>query len=229
MSVLIIGEIGVNHGGNYYTAFDMIGDAKHVGVDVVKFQMYDAAKLAKDSATYEMLCRLSLPRAAHKELAQECKRQNIGYACTGFDADSLDWLLDNTDMDFVKIPSGQAGNLDLLKMAEISGKMVIQSIKEDTSLFKFNGENWKYLWVVPEYPTPPEHAQLREVSSYDGISDHSGEIFVPLAAVALGAKIVECHFTMDKDLEGPDHKASLTPTQFTDLVRGIRIIEKAMA
>ena len=234
MSVLIIGEIGVNHNGDEATAYKLIDAAVDAGADVCKFQKF------KPVGTREPYAWLCLPDEAYPRLSDYCKSKGVGFACTAFEADDLEWLLKNTEMAFVKISSGEWGNKMLLHTAlhtALYSKLpVIQSLTElslkslPTLEDCLLGAQWSHLWVVAEYPTPPEHAKIKQVSAwYDGLSDHSGDIFMPLAAVALGAQIIECHITLDKEQPGPDHKASLEPHQFKEMVRGIRAIEKALA
>lgn len=231
MSVLIIAEIGVNHQGSENHAYKLIDYAVESGADCVKFQLFKPELLTDDAGRRRMLEGLLLRRDAYVRLYEYCKGKGIGFACTAFDVDSLEYLLRNTQMRFIKISSGQENNGKLLEFAEeyaaIENMEVIQSIKPD-AVFEFR-QCWKYLHVIPEYPTPPRRAQLWRLKHYSGLSDHSGDIFMPLAAVALGAKIIECHITLDKNQEGPDHKASLTPDQFKVMVRGIRAIEEGLA
>lgn len=229
--VMIIAEIGINHGGDEATAYKLIDAAVDAKADVVKFQLF------KVEGARKHLAHLCLPLEAYIRLNDYCKSKGIGFACTAFDAESLEWLLANTSMEFVKISSGEWRNSDLLEKASGSGLPVIQSIKEDSYCMGYAvSKTWSLLWVVPEYPTPPEHAGLKALfpddggfNYYSGLSDHSGEIFAPLAAVALGAEIIECHLTLDKSQGGYDHSSSLNPEQFKEMVRGIRIIEKGLA
>ena len=231
MSVLIIAECGVNHNGSEEVAYRLIDAAIAAKADVAKFQLYRPALLAPAGEKREMLERLLLPKEAYIRLAAYCKNNGIGFACTAFDADSLQWLLTYTKMEFVKISSGQWENEELLNAAHDSDLMVIQSVDSRKFHYKPVVENWHLLHVVPLYPTPPQEANLAILkrSWCSGLSDHSGDIYMPLAAVGLGAEIIECHITLDKNQDGPDHKASLEPHQFIELVRGIRAIEKGLA
>ena len=221
--VLIIAEIGINHNGVLAIAHTLIDEAIMAGADVAKFQLF------KPELQGEHLRSVALSREQIKDCEIYCKQKGIKFACTAFDADSLDWLLKNTDMAFVKIGSGQWRNQALLDMADNSGLEVIQSVIAGT-IFDQKPPliERKFLHVVPKYPTPPEYADIHRLGAFDGLSDHSGDIFMSLGAVALGAKIIECHITLDKNQEGYDHKASLEPHQFKELVRGIRAIEKGL-
>lgn len=225
MSVLIISDVGINHGGDENRAYNLVDAAIKAGVDVVKFQLF--GKEYADGK-YEHL------RFSHEQVKRMegyCKANGVGFACTAFSADELRWLLENTCMEFVKIGSGQHSDIELLTTAQHGGLPVIQSCTYGMS--GLGGA--KYLHVVPLYPTSPEKANLGffandiKTGHRHGLSCHSGDIFMPQAAVALGAKIIECHITQDKNQEGYDHKASLDPQQFAELVRGIRAIEKGLA
>lgn len=224
MSVLIIAECGINHNGDEATAYKLIDAAVDAGADVCKFQLF---RPEGPRAQYAHLC---LPLEAYPKLNKYCSARGMKFACTAFDADLLEWLLANTEMAFVKISSGEWANEELLQIALFSKLPVIQSVKSDSICPPMLGD-WRYLHVVPEYPTLPEHANLRRLLSpwCSGLSDHSGDIFMPLAAVAMGAQIIECHITLDKNQDGPDHTSSLEPQQFKQMVDGIRAIEKGLA
>lgn len=233
MSVLVIAECGVNHNGSIEAAYQLIEQSVIAGADVCKFQLFDADILGKDNKEYYTLLKpLELSKDAIFELSEYCKQQHIGFACTAFDAESLTWLLEHTKMEFVKISSGQWNNKKLIKLAEDSKLPVIQSlpIMDDKPLRVKAYTDWKYLHVVPQYPTTPENAKLWRVGEWwcSGLSDHSGDIFMPLAAVGMDAQIIESHITLNKNQEGPDHKASLEPHQFKEMVRGIRAIERGL-
>jgi N,N'-diacetyllegionaminate synthase len=215
---LIIAEIGINHNGDVETAYKLIDAAVEAGADVAKFQLF------KPELQGEHLRSVAFTRQQILRMQSYCRNRGIKFACTAFDVDSLEWLLKNTKMAFVKIGSGQDDKPGIYRKAMASGKPVIQSVKEGV-------KGWygvSKLHVVPEYPTPPEHANINRVRLLDGLSDHSGDIFMPLAAVALGAKIIEVHVTLSKNQDGYDHKASLTPDQFKEMVCGIRAIEKGL-
>jgi N,N'-diacetyllegionaminate synthase len=219
--VLVIAEIGVNHNGDYDTCIALVDAAIACGADVAKFQLFNP-KLVDSSIGW-----LALDHSEIRALDNYC-RGKIKFACTAFDVESLKWLLANTDMHFVKISSGKWNDDKMLKIAYNSRKMVIQSISQGNA-DRLN-TRWHYLHVVPEYPTPPNRANLKRVTNKwcSGFSDHSGDIFMPLAAVAMGAEIIECHITMDKGQDGPDHLASLEPHKFKEMVRGIRAIEQGL-
>jgi N,N'-diacetyllegionaminate synthase len=231
--VLIVAEAGVNHRGSEMIAIKLIDSALLAKADVVKFQLYKPELLTtrEEPEKYLMLKSLLLEHEVYVRLYQYCVAHHIGFACTAFDADSLQFLLDNTKMEFVKISSGQWQNKELLKLAASCGLPVIQSVAHHSHMCSLPHDNWRYLHAVPQYPTLPENAKLSAVKNLwcSGLSDHSGDIYTPIAAVALGAQIIESHITYSKFEVGPDHKASLEPHQFSEMVRGIRAIEKALA
>lgn len=242
--VMVIAECGINHGGSEEVAYKLIDAAVAAGADVTKFQLF------KPVGTREQYAYLCLPLDSYPRLNAYCKEKGIGFACTAFEAESLKWLLVHTQMALVKIGSGEIKGLyncdkkkRLVLEAAISGLPVIFSTGgvnlNDFGCARFLLEKCKYsiLHCVSEYPTAPQQADLsmlRKMSDFVcpgieiGLSDHSGDIFMPLAAVALGAQIIESHITLDKEQEGPDHKASLNPDQFKEMARGIRAIEKGL-
>lgn len=194
---------------------------------------------------YEMLKKLELSHENHELLIDYCKRKNIQFFSTAFDLDSLAYLKE-IGLDLVKIPSGEITNLPYLrKAAQLFPKVIISTgmatlkeIKDAVQVFTAEGiskENISILHCNTEYPTPFEDVNLKamlhiqkELGTEIGYSDHTLGIEVPIAAVALGAKVIEKHFTLDKTMEGPDHKASLEPEELKAMVSGIRNIEKSI-
>ena len=240
MSVLVISEIGVNHGGSESEAHSLIAEAKVSGADCVKLQLFKPELFP--ASQQKMLEKLQLPLQSYKNLNKYCSVIGMKFAVTAFDCDSLEWLLKNTNMAFIKIASPSIHDKKLLAVAATAKKPIVISTgmceyKDMTAAERIlRGCDITFLWCVSQYPTPSEKARLKKMIDLKrmmqrpvGISDHSGDIFVPLAAVAMGAKTVECHLTMSKDLLGPDHKSSLEPQQFKQMVTGIRILEKALA
>lgn len=255
--VLIIAEAGVNHNGDINTALRLVDEAKKAGADVVKFQTFNAIKLASQSATMaeyqkenlktnisqgEMLSKLMLSSDEYIKIADYCKSVSIGFLSTPFDVDSIQFL-DNLQ-DMWKIPSGEITNYPYLVEIAKTGKDIILSTGMSTMeeidaalcvLSQNGGGKVTILHCTTNYPTPMEDVNLRAMLTIKdhckcevGYSDHTQGIEVPIAAVALGAKIIEKHFTLDRSMEGPDHRASLEPHELADMVNGIRNIEKAM-
>lgn len=195
---------------------------------------------------FQMLQKLELTHEHHIKLMNYCKGKNIKFFSTAFDLESLQYLKD-IGLEIVKIPSGEITNLPYLRLAAKLFKTVILStgmatmeeIKAATKVFTdagINKNNMTILHCNSEYPTPMKDVNLkamlhiqRELGTDVGYSDHTLGIEVPIAAVALGATVIEKHFTLDKNMEGPDHKASLEPQELKAMVVAIRNIEKALS
>lgn len=194
----------------------------------------------------QMLQKLELSQEQHAQLIAYCRKKNIQFFSTAFDLDSLEYLYE-VGLKMVKIPSGEITNLPYLRKAACLFRQVILStgmttlseIKDAVSVFTDAGipkENITILHCNTEYPTPMDDVNLKamlhiqEVFATEvGYSDHTLGIEVPIAAVALGASIVEKHFTLDKKMNGPDHSASLEPDELKAMVSAIRNLEKALS
>ena len=257
MSVYIIAEAGVNHNGSFELACQLVDEAKKAGVNCVKFQTFKSEKLVSHSAhkaeyqkettgagsQIDMLKQLELSNDEFLGLKAYCDKKGICFLSTPFDLDSIDFL-NAIDMPFWKIPSGEVTNLPYLLALAKTGKPVVMStgmcdmkeIEEAIKVLRENGtKEIKLLHCNTEYPTPFEDVNLRAMLTMKntfnlevGYSDHTKGIEVPIAAVALGATVIEKHFTLDRDMEGPDHKASLEPDELAAMIMGIRHIEKAL-
>lgn len=253
--VLIIAEAGVNHNGSFDLAKKMIDVAKDAGADYIKFQTfipenlvscyaqkaeYQKKSTQQDQTQLEMLRNLALSQHDFTELKAYCDEVGIGFLSTPFDLESIDFL-NTLNMDFWKLPSGEITNLPYLEAIGKTKKRVIMStglcdIKEvQTAIEILEKQGVKDITVLhcnTEYPTPfcdvnllaMEH--MRKVLNKPvGYSDHTVGIEISVAAVALGAVCIEKHFTLNKDMEGPDHKASLDPEELKSLVKSIRNVE----
>ena len=194
---------------------------------------------------YEMIKRLELSFDDHKKLIDYCRSKNIEFLSSPFDLDSID-LLYKLGLDVFKIPSGEIINLPYLRKIAGLNKNVILStgmsdlgeIEDALDVLTINGTDRGNITVLhcnTEYPTPFEDVNLKAILTIKnafnvrvGYSDHTPGIEVPIAAVALGAEVIEKHFTLDKKMEGPDHKASLDPDELKSMINSIRNIEKAM-
>jgi len=194
---------------------------------------------------YEMIKKLELDETAHHELIDYCKTKNILFLSTPFDHESIE-LLNNLGMNIFKIPSGEITNLPYLRHIGSLCKEVILStgmadlgeIEDTLDVLIASGtpkEQITVLHATTEYPCPIEEVNLRAMQTIErafgvkvGYSDHTNGIEVPIAAVAMGASVIEKHFTLDKTMEGPDHKASLEPHELNAMVCAIRNIEKAL-
>ena len=206
---------------------------------------YQDKNTQNNDSQYEMLKKLELSQAVHQELIDYCAKKGVQFLSTGFDIESLEFLA-RLGITIAKVPSGEITNLPYLrKVAALfpevilsTGMATIIEIKDAVKVLTDNGVNKDKITVLhcnTEYPTPMEDVNLRamlhiqqEVGIAIGYSDHTLGIEVPIAAVALGATVIEKHFTLDKTLPGPDHKASLEPEELKAMVMAIRNIEKAV-
>lgn len=282
-SVYIIAEAGVNHNGERDLAFALVDAAAEAGADAVKFQTFDAARLASKhapKAAYQkkstdesesqlaMLKKLELPRSWHSELQRYARQNDIEFLSTAFDSESLDFLV-NLGMPLFKVPSGELTNGPLLWQFARTGKKLILSTGMATLSEVEQGlaivahaleygrepadmdEVWRcwgqsesrqrlqghvtLLHCTSQYPTPWSEVNLRAMDTLAsafalevGYSDHTEGCLIPVAAVARGAKVIEKHFTLDRLMPGPDHKASLEPDELEYMVSQIRALELAM-
>ncbi|MCR4639504.1 N-acetylneuraminate synthase [Ruminococcus sp.] len=254
---LIIAEAGVNHNGSLEIAKKLVRTAKECGADIVKFQTakldslvskyaemadYQKKNIGKEESQKEMLSKLLLSYDDFVELAEYCNEVGIMFLSTPFDIDSIRFL--DPMQDIWKVPSGEITNYPYLVEIAKTGKRVIIStgmcemneIEDALKVLKDNGTNdITVLHCTTEYPAPFDEVNLNVMSTLKkefgypvGYSDHTKGIEVPIAAVALGAEVIEKHFTLDRNMEGPDHKASLEPSELKAMVEGIRNIEKAL-
>lgn len=258
--VLIVAEAGVNHNGNIDLAKQLVDAAADAGADVVKFQTFNAKKLATHTAPkaeyqtrttdeaqsqFEMLSQLELNAEMHEILIAYCHSRDIGFFSAGFDIESVNYLA-SVGAERFKIPSGEITNLPYLRHIGGFGKPIILStgmarlgeIEDAIDVLETAGTPRTKITVLhcnTEYPTPMKDVNLRAMCVIRdafgvgiGYSDHTSGIEVPIAAVALGAIVIEKHLTLDCNLPGPDHKSSLEPDEFALMVRAIRNIEQAM-
>lgn len=206
---------------------------------------YQIQNTANEKDTqFEMLKNLELSETQHEELIQYCKKIGINFFSTAFDLESLQYLKD-IGLDLVKIPSGEITNLPYLrKAAELFSRVILSTgmsnlsdIEAAINVFKLKGiEDITILHCNTEYPTPMKDVNLKAMMTIKehfkfniGYSDHTLGIEVPIAAVALGATIIEKHFTLDRTMDGPDHAASLEPNELKFMVDAIRNIELAIS
>ena len=252
---IIIAEAGINHNGSLKKAFKLVDIAKLSGADYVKFQTFQVKDLVVESAKkakyqlsknkketqFQMLKKNQLSHASFEKLFWYCKKKKINFLSAAFDIKSVD-ILHKIGLKVIKIPSGEITNIPLLeyiakKNFEVilsTGMATIQEIKKAVNILK-KTKKLSILHCNSAYPTPFKDANLNTIvflsNRYKnltvGYSDHTLGIEASLAAVALGAKIIEKHFTINKKLEGPDHRISLDPLELKKLVDGIRNIENA--
>lgn len=254
---LIIAEAGVNHNGSLELAKKLVDTAKECGADIVKFQTakldslvsksaamadYQKKNTGKEESQKDMLKNLLLTFDEFIELAQYCKEVGIYFLSTPFDIESIHFL--NEMQDIWKVPSGEITNYPyLVEIAQTEKRVILSTgmaeVGEIEAALRVLVENGTrditILHCTTEYPAPLKDVNLnviqsiRETFGYPvGYSDHTQGIEVDLAAVALGATVIEKHFTLDRNLPGPDHKASLEPNELKAMVDGIRKIELAL-
>lgn len=253
----VIAEIGVNHDGDEATALRMIDAAAEAGADAVKFQSFSADLLAAPAtptAAYQrensgetdqraMLKRLELDADAHRRLMARCAAHGVAFLSSPFDLDSID-MLDNLGVPAFKVPSPDCVSTSYLRRMGSKGRPVILSTGmctlEETlyglRVLRDAGSGpVALLHCTSCYPAPTSELNLRAMATMAtaagvpvGYSDHSDGIAVALAAVALGACVIEKHFTLDRSLPGPDHRASLEPGAFAQMTQGIREVEAAL-
>lgn len=248
----------MNHNGDLDLAMQLVDVASEAGADAIKFQTFCAERLATASAPkaqyqlqstdaaesqVDMLRRLELSPDAHRRLQAHCRERNIIFLSSPFDIESAD-LLKDLGVPAFKIPSGEITNLPYLAHIAAKGKPMIVStgmaylseLEAAVRTIEDSGnQQFALLQCVSNYPAEPADVNLRAMDTMAkafsvpvGYSDHTPGIEVPMAAVALGACIIEKHFTLDRNLPGPDHLASLEPEQLGAMVRGIRNVEVAL-
>jgi N,N'-diacetyllegionaminate synthase len=254
----IIAEAGVNHNGSLDMACQMVEVAAHAGADAIKFQTFKAEKLTTANAPkaayqveatgvsgnqLEMLRKLELSYSDFKKLFDECRKNNILFLSTPFDEDSTDFL-DSLNMEAFKISSGEVTNLPFLAHIARKGRPVILStgmsylneVDLAVRVIQSNGNHdLVLLHCTSSYPADPADVNLRAMLTLGqafqvpvGFSDHTMGIEIPLAAIAMGASVIEKHFTLNRSLPGPDHQASLEPSELDVLVKGIRKVEASL-
>ncbi len=254
----VIAEVGVNHNGDLDMACRMIDVAADAGADAVKFQTFKAIRVVTPDAPkadyqqrntgdndsqFNMLCRLELSSDAHRMLLERCQDRGLIFMSTPFDEESADFL-DELGVPVYKVASGEVTNLPFLDHVARKGKPVIVStgmcnlgeVEAAVDVIRQSGnEQVVLLHCVSNYPARATDVNLRAMSTLAaafgipvGYSDHTEGIEVALASVAMGACVVEKHYTLDRNLPGPDHIASVEPDEFIRLVRGIRVVESAM-
>ncbi len=256
-SVFIIAEAGVNHNGDINLAYQLIDAAKAAGADCVKFQTYitenDTAKNCEkaeyqktnneEENQYDLIKKLELSFSEFVKLKEYCEKKEIIFLSSPFDLESVKFL-ETLDPIFWKVASSEITNYPFLRAIAKTHRKIVMStgmcdekeIEDALKVLKEYGAGEVILLHCnTEYPTPMEDVNLREMLSLKeefqckvGYSDHTLGIQIPIAAVALGAEIIEKHFTLDHNLEGPDHKASLEPEELKQMVHSIRMVESAL-
>jgi len=251
--VFIIAEAGVNHNGSLELAKKLVDKACEAGVDCIKFQTFKAENLVnkdarkadyqventgKNDSQLDMLKKIELSFSDFTELKKYCDKKGIMFLSTPFDSESIEFLAPL--MNIFKIPSGEITNLPYLRKINSYKKDVILSTGMATiseiqdALNVLKDCKVSLLHCTTQYPCPYEAVNMKAMISMKdkfnlpvGYSDHTQGIEIPIMAVSMGAEIIEKHFTLDRNMEGPDHRASLEPDELKAMVRAIRNVEKA--
>ena len=258
MKTLIIAEAGVNHNGDLGLAKKMAVVAKNAGADIVKYQTavpelviskfaqkadYQKEQTGDGESQLDMVRRIHFGFAQHRELKDYCDSIGIQYLSAAFDLPSVDFLA-SLNLPMFKIPSGEITNLPYLERIAACGKPVLLStgmsepaeIEAALQVLRRGGAGEvTVLHCNTEYPTPAKDANLKAMLDIRerfgcpvGYSDHTLGIEADIAAVALGAEVIEKHFTLDKNMPGPDHKASLSPSELMEMVCAVRRTERML-
>lgn len=258
MHVCIIAEAGVNHNGNLELALKLCKAAKEAGADIIKFQTWKTRKIITKNVAqakyqkentqagdtqFEMLKKLELGYNDFKQIKKKCDEIGIQFASTADEEESLDFLVE-LGIPFIKIGSGDIANIPYLRYIGSKGLPVILSTGMSTiadvdlsiqALKEGGCSKITLLHCTTSYPCLYENVNLKAMETLHncfgypvGYSDHTMGQEVAVAAVAMGAQVIEKHFTLDRKLSGPDHIASTEPQEFSEMVKAIRNIEKAL-
>lgn len=218
----IIAEIGQNHNGDMGLARELIHSAKENGADVAKFQLYDARSLFSsiDNPWFEYNCKTELSRKKIEELNKICDEVGIEFMASAFDVERISWL-EEIDVKRHKVASRSIHDQPLVEALAETGKPVFVSLGmwNQAKFPVIESNKIHYLYCISKYPTPLKDIHLNDVdfSRYAGFSDHTIGISAACAALALGASVIEKHFTLDKSMYGPDHEGSMTPEELKSL------------
>jgi N-acetylneuraminate synthase/N,N'-diacetyllegionaminate synthase len=252
----IIAEAGVNHNGSIEMAKKLVNAAKEAGADAVKFQTFKTKNLVTKNAKkaeyqiknsgeesqYEMIKKLELSDSEFQEIAKYAESKGIIFLSSPFDIESVD-LLDEMNIPAFKIASGEITNFPLLKhiakkhrpVILSTGMSTIGEVEEALNLIEKYNDDIILMHCLTNYPAKKEDANLNVIKTLEytfkrpvGFSDHTSGIEMSVAAVALGSCVIEKHFTLDKNLPGPDHKASLEPQELYEMVKAVRNVETGL-
>ncbi|WP_424355975.1 N-acetylneuraminate synthase [Methanobacterium sp. MBAC-LM] len=252
----IIAEAGVNHNGSIEMAKKLVNAAKEAGADAVKFQTFKTKNLVTKNAKkaeyqiknsgeesqYEMIKKLELSDSEFHEIAKYAESKGIIFLSSPFDIESVD-LLDEMNIPAFKIASGEITNFPLLKhiakkhrpVILSTGMSTIGEVEEALNLIEKYNDDIILMHCLTNYPAKKEDANLNVIKTLEytfkrpvGFSDHTSGIEMSVAAVALGSCVIEKHFTLDKNLPGPDHKASLEPQELYEMVKAVRNVETGL-
>jgi N,N'-diacetyllegionaminate synthase len=248
---LVIAEIGNNHDGSVPQAEQLVDAAADAGADAVKFQTHIAeAEMHPSTPTpphfseprWEFTKRMELTLEDHLHLKAYTERRGLIFFSSPFSQEAVD-MLERVEVPLYKIASGEVTNPPLIEAVAATGRPVllstgmsgIEDIERAVEILRASGSDVLVLQCTSNYPCPPEKVNLRAMPALGarfgipyGLSDHTPDIFTSVAAAALGASAIEKHFTLSKDLYGPDHHASLVPEELARLVVGVREVEAAL-
>ena len=254
----IIAEAGVNHNGSFELAKQLVDKAVWAGADCIKFQTFNSKNLVSKNAQkaeyqkkttdssesqLDMLKKLELTKEQFTELRNYCNQKGIKFLSTPFDLESIDFLA-SIGVKTWKVPSGEITNYPFLRaigqrkesVIMSSGMCTLEEVRAAVNALKeFGTTDITLLHCTTEYPAPYDSVNLKAMLTLQkefgyrvGYSDHTNGIEIPVAAVVMGATVIEKHFTLDKNMEGPDHKASLEPEELRQMVLSIRNVEAAI-
>ena len=257
-TTFIIAEAGVNHNGSFDLAKQLVDKAVWAGADCIKFQTFNSKNLVSKNAQkaeyqkkttdssetqLDMLKKLELSKEEFIELRDYCSQKGIMFLSTPFDLESIDFLA-SIGVKTWKVPSGEITNYPFLRaigkrkesVIMSTGMCTLDEVRDAIQVLNtFGTSDITLLHCTTEYPAPYDSVNLKAMLTLQnefgfkiGYSDHTKGIEIPVAAVAMGASVIEKHFTLDKNMEGPDHKASLEPDELKQMVQSIRNVELAL-
>lgn len=257
-TTFIIAEAGVNHNGSFDLAKQLVDKAVWAGADCIKFQTFNSKNLVSKNAQkaeyqkkttdssetqLDMLKKLELSKEEFIELRDYCNQKGMQFLSTPFDLESIDFLA-SIGVKTWKVPSGEITNYPFLRaigkrkesVIMSTGMCTLDEVRDAIEVLKtFGTSDITLLHCTTEYPAPYDSVNLKAMLTLQnefgyrvGYSDHTNGIEIPVAAVAMGATVIEKHFTLDKNMEGPDHKASLEPEELKQMVLSIRNVEVAL-
>ncbi len=237
--------VAAKNAGADYVKFQAVSDTSNLISRGASMADYQKRNTGSEQSQLEMVRRLMLPLEQYRDLSELCRSEGIGFVATPFDIASVEYLA-SLGMDFMKVPSGEITDKPYLEAIAAAGMKVVMStgmstlgdIEQALTVLYKGGITEDMITLLhcnTEYPTPFSDVNLRAMATLRqafgtsvGYSDHTLGTDVPVAAVALGASVIEKHFTMSRDLEGPDHAASLVPEELDRMVRSIRNVELAL-
>jgi sialic acid synthase SpsE len=230
----IIAEIGQNHNGDMSLAKELIVAAAEAGANVAKFQIFDAKSLfsSHNNPWYEYNLKTELTFEQVSELATECQKMQIEFMSSAFDTTRVGWL-EKIGVKSHKIASRSIGDKELAKTILATKKPIIASLgmwKGESFPEWLINDQTSFLFCISEYPTPVEKLNFSSIdfNKYAGFSDHTIGIEASCIAMARGARIIEKHFTLEKESYGPDHKGSMTPSELTQIVDFARSVSSCL-